>query len=482
MKFKVLKVCLPLGRHAFFMSLKYPFLAYWASFCHYFVRVFNKKALDFLSIRNGSKKATPTTGISTKTGIRTLKVIKHYFPHIREAIKANVGDARDPRGKKYSMDEAILSVVAMFLLKEGSRNSYNQDRAEGNFTRGVRRLMKIRLLHGDTFNDILANVSEDDLQRLKAMMAKVLVSKKVFYPYLHNGRHIVAVDGTGAHSFDEDYSGACLHKTSSNGAVSYSQAVLEAKLVAPNGFCISLATVWLENNLDGEHDKQDCELSAFKRLAAKIKELYPRLPITIVGDAPYANTPVMDQCAKYGWDYMLVLKEGVLKDLNEEIGLRPDKKTYVDKNGTLTWLGQLEWQSHTLSWIKWAEPLNRFSWLTNMEIKDAAAGIKAQKAARLRWKIENEGFNTQKNLGYALGHKYSRIDFNATKNYYQCIQIAHLIEQLALLSKEVKELFANSKNTITKMYERLRNILVLVRIEFKDILKTVEAKSQIRFS
>lgn len=447
-----------------------------------FPLLFQKKALDFLSIRNSNKKAAPTTGISTKAGIRMLKIIKHYFPHIGAAIKSKVGDARDQRGKKYSMEEAVLSVVVMFLLKEGSRNSYNQDRAETNFTRNIRRLLKIRLLHGDTFNDILANIPEDDLQRLKAAMVRLLISKKVFYPYLHNGRYIVAVDGTGTHGFDEDYSGSCLHKTSANGVVSYSQAVLEAKLVAPNGFCISLASVWLENNPDGKHDKQDCELSAFKRLAAKIKELYPRLPITIVGDALYANTPVMDLCVGYGWNYMLVLKEGVLKDLNEEIGLRPDKKTYVDKNGTLSWLGQLEWKSHRLSWIKWEDPSNRFSWLTNMEIKDARAGIKAQKAARLRWKIENEGFNTQKNLGYGMQHKYNRIDFNATKNYYQCMQIAHLIEQLALLSKQIRELFENGNTTIIKMSERLRNILVLVRIEFRDILEIVETKSRISFS
>lgn len=410
-----------------------------------------------------------------------LKVIKHYFPHIGAAINSKVSDTRDHRGKRYSMDEVILSVVIMFLLKEGSRNSYNQDRAETNFTRNIRRLMKIRLLHGDTFNDILACISEDDLQRLKAAMVKLLISRKVFYPYLHNGRYIVAIDGTGTHSFDEDYSGTCLHKTSANGVVSYSQAVLEAKLVTTNGFCISLATVWLENNPEGQHDKQDCELSAFKRLAAKIKELYPRLPLTMVGDALYANAPVMDLCLRYGWNYILVLKEGVLKELGEEIGLRPDKKSYVNKNDKLSWLGQLEWKSHQLWWIKWEDPCNRFSWITNMEIKDAQAGIRAQMAARLRWKIENEGFNTQKNLGYGMEHKYNRINFNATKNYYQCMQIAHLIEQLALLSKQVKVLLENGKTTIIKMSERLRNILVLVRIEFKDILKTVETKSQIRF-
>ena len=56
------------------------------------------------------------------------------------------------------------------------------------------------------------------------------------------------------------------------------------------------------------------------------------------------------------------------------------------------------------------------------------------RTGRLRWKIENEGFNTQKHLGYGLEHKYARVSWQAAKNYYQCLQIGHLINQLTILS------------------------------------------------
>lgn len=395
-------------------------------------------------------------------------------------ITGQVNDPRDNRGKTYSMHEAILSVVLMFLLKEGSRNSYNQDRAEPRFNRNIRRLLKINLMHGDAFNDILARVDEGDLQKLKAALVKVLVAHKVFCPYRHKGKYIVAVDGTGTHGFQEDYSGQCLNKTSKNGATTYSQAVLEAKLVAPNGFCISLASVWIENNEGGGHDKQDCELSAFKRLAAKIKALYPRLPIVLVADALYANAPVMDICKACLWDYVLVLKQGNLKGLNEEISLRPDKKTEKTKRGRLMYLNDLGVGDHRLSWLMWKELGNTFSWITNMEIEGAGMATKLQEVGRLRWKIENEGFNTQKNLGHNLEHKYSRIDFNATKNYYQCMQIAHLIEQLALLSKAVKGLLTG-KTSIIKLTERIRNMLVLININTKAVGALVERRIRIRF-
>jgi hypothetical protein len=239
-------------------------------------------------------------------------------------------------------------------------------------------------------------------------------------------------------------------------------------------------SVWMENNREGEHIKQDCELNAFKRLAAKIKELYPRLPIIMVADALYANAPVMDLCKVYLWDCLLVIKEGVLKDLNEEIGLKPDKKSQKTQRGKLTYLSDLKLGAHQLSWLRWEEAGNSFSWVTNMEISGAGAATKLQEVGRLRWKIENEGFNVQKNLGYNLEHKYSRTDFNATKSYYQCMQIAHLIEQLALLGKTIKSLL-DGKTSIMKLSERIRNILVLVNIDIKTIDKLMERRIQIRF-
>jgi len=54
-------------------------------------------------------------------------------------------------------------------------------------------------------------------------------------------------------------------------------------------------------------------------------------------------------------------------------------------------------------------------------------------SGRLRWKIENEGFNIQKNSNYQLQHKYSRVSFNAMQNWYNSLQIAVMIVDLTLL-------------------------------------------------
>ena len=48
---------------------------------------------------------------------------------------------------------------------------------------------------------------------------------------------------------------------------------------------------------------------------------------------------------------------------------------------------------------------------------------------RRRWKIENEGFNEQKNGTFCISHLCSRNE-NALKIHYYFIQIAHIIRQL----------------------------------------------------
>ena len=81
----------------------------------------------------------------------------------------------------------------------------------------------------------------------------------------------------------------CLYQRTKSGKIIYFHNVLEAKLVGENGFCLSLATEWIENP-DGGFDKQDCEQKAFVRLAKKLKRAYPHLPICIIADARRIKT------------------------------------------------------------------------------------------------------------------------------------------------------------------------------------------------
>ena len=101
---------------------------------------------------------------------------------------------------------------------------------------------------------------------------------------------------------------------------------------------------------------------------------------------------------------------------------------------------------------------------------------------RLRWVIENQGFNTQKNGGYNLSHKFSRTSHTASCNYYQCLQIAHMINQLAVLQKNFKERFyKDDKESLLSFDEFAIAIMMVCTIRTEMINKLQDSVGQMRY-
>ena len=96
-----------------------------------------------------------------------------------------------------------------------------------------------------------------------------------------------------------------------------------------------------------------------------------------------------------------------------------------------------------------------FLWVTNIEVtKNNLEKLIA--AGRGRWKIENEGFNNQKNGIYKIEHLNSR-DTTAMKNHYQLTQIADILMQLYLsCNKLIKYIKQSIKNTSSRLLESFR--------------------------
>ena len=77
-------------------------------------------------------------------------------------------------------------------------------------------------------------------------------------------------------------------------------------------------------------------------------------------------------------------------------------------------------------------------------------------AGRGRWKIENEGFNNQKNGLYRIEHLNS-YNSNAMKNHYLLTQIADILMQLYIAwNPYIKELNQSIKNTSSWLLESFR--------------------------
>lgn len=94
---------------------------------------------------------------------------------------------------------------------------------------------------------------------------------------------------------------------------------------------------------------------------------------------------------------------------------------------------------------------------------------------RKRWKIENEGFNIQKNGTFNISHLCSRFE-NALKIHYLFIQIAHTIRQLLEYgSILLREMRLSTKKEISKLITN-----TLISSQNSD-LNNLEINFQLRF-
>jgi hypothetical protein len=403
---------------------------------------------------------------------------------------ASLPDGRKPQGKMYSTQEMMMGGLSLFLFKEGSRNQLNNDRNSLHFSEHYERLFGLKLPHQDIVKRMLCSLDPMRLDIVKMDLMSRLFEKKWLRKYrLFSQYYFVAVDATGIVSFDKPHCEHCLTKKSKNGTITYFHYVLEAKLVTKDGLVLSLASEWIENP-EGEYEKQDCERKAFIRLAAKIKQYYPHLPICILADGLYPYENAFKTCEDYGWKFIFVLKNDSLKTVQEELTLtrrsKPVKEfVTVDSGWNVNQKFQFQCdilyrKKYTLNWAQCSETrtkiidpkkkkpqqqtkttTNCFEYVTN--IKPDKGNIRAICAGgRLRWKIENEGFNTQKNNDYELEHKYCEKSYNGLQNYYTLLQIAHAINQFIENGKFITQILKlRPKETITNLWKNLKSFMVL---------------------
>lgn len=404
----------------------------------------------------------------------------------------------------YPLASLAFAGVTMFLFQLKARRQIGLLLRNGPSVCKFQALFGVeRFPHGDTLEATFSNLEAEQIQMVVTGMSETLIRKKVLYSYRLLGIYfIVAIDGTGTISFSRPHCPHCLTRTR-NGKTFYYHPVLEAKLVTSNGFAFSLMTEFIENP-QNKATKQDCELKAFYRLAERLKNRLPRLPILLSMDGLFAGGPTFDLCRRFGWKFMVVLKDDDLPSVNEEFEglstLQPENRL-IWRTGKGAQIKQLfrwvddigyvdsEKKEHTLSVIECLESkpdtqgqnkTTKFKWVTNCHLSSKNVITLSNEGGRIRWKIENEGFNVQKRGGYELEHAYTNHP-NSAKIFYFLLQIAHLLAQLlykaTLLKRDFPNGFGSAKNLAFRLLEAWRNACITQA----DIAAALQKRFQIRF-
>jgi len=416
-----------------------------------------------------------------------------------------VTDPREPAKITYPLATLLWVGAWMYLCRLKARRQVGLLLRNGPATANCQALWQVATVpHGDTLNAAFGRLQPAELQEVVCARVERLIRNKVLEPYrLFERFYVVAIDGTQMLTFPQRHCKQCLTRTH-NGHTTYYHTVLEAKLVTPNGFAFSLMTEFIENP-EPNPSKQDCELKAFYRLAAKLKKRFPRLPILLTLDGLFAGGPTFALCVKSGWPFMVVLKDADLPSVNQEFQslwpLQPqDALTCLQQEGadevkqSYRWVNRIpyvdtERRQHTLNVLECLETkrgkegqltTTKFQWVTDQKITANNVLTLAQGAGRIRWKVENEGFNVQKNGGFGLEHAYTT-DWIAAQIFYFLLQIAHLIAQLvergSLLKKAFPRGLGSAKNLAFRLLEAWRNTC----LHPQDWWKIQHTRCQIRF-
>jgi len=399
------------------------------------------------------------------------KVRQKYCPDLFR----DFADTKDPGHQsytEYSNKELLGTVfykgIAGIESMQSMTYEFNKERVTENLFRFMGEKGKPYLPHAVTVNEYLERLDAKELQRIQQKQVYELIRRKTFDDAKFHKKWLVIMDGTQTYSGSRKLNDGCLERHYKKGteeeAVNYHCDVLEAKIVPGESLIVSIASEFIENNGEdaekqktmGEGErKQDCETKAFKRLSGKVKKAFPRLPIILLADSLYASEPVMEICRNNGWKFIIRYKAGSIPGIAEEYERIPEKGT----SGHAEFVNDIDYNGKPVNMLRfWEEKVSNgktvrteFQWLTSIRITERNAE-KTAGAGRKRWKIENEGFNRQKNWQGDITHACSW-DATAMKNHYLMAQIADMVKQLY-------EWFFLKKNGIRKKQKNISSDLL----------------------
>ena len=325
------------------------------------------------------------------------------------------------------------------------------------------------LPHADTLFRLLRDIDVAHLEQVHVDLVRRLIRAKTKRGYLINHAYPIAMDGSQKLTRDTLWDENLLQRTlgqEEHPHTQYFVYVLEASLAFQNGLVIPLLSEFLAYAKgDTDANKQDCEQRAFLRLSARIKTLFPRLPILLLLDGLYADGPAMQRCRQYHWQFMIVLKDKDLATVWEEFhalhALQPNcfRRNWGRRRQRFSWVNGIDYafdqrgrrhlSLHVVVCEETWEVVDaqgdtltktaRHAWLSSQPLRRENLHERCNLGARYRWGIE-ANFLVEKHQGYHYEHAFA-LNWKAMKGYHCLMHLAHLFNALARFARHLRDLY-----------------------------------------
>ena len=372
------------------------------------------------------------------------------FLALRDSLACHIDLIPDQRqaGKiSYGLRDCYLSGFAMFFLQDPSLLEFQRRFQQTIQSNNLSTVFGVEQIPADSqLRELIDSHAYEPLLGVYAQWFHRLRRSRLLERYqVLNGHYLITIDGSGYFGSERICCSKCLHKQRKDGSVHYSHQILQATLVHPEmKQVIPLAPEFIRNT-DGT-TVQDCETKAGKRLLDNIRRSHRQLPAIIVADSLYSNQPLIEELTAQRFSFILGAKPSDHKSLYQDIegwrsGKLLDQVQHTDQRGRThhyEWVNQLALNGRADSLqvnfveyrlIRGGKTTYHGAWVTDLPI-DAHNVQQIVRAARSRWKIENEGFNTLKNHGYHLEHNFGHGKHNLSEAFFVLNLLAFFAHQI----------------------------------------------------
>ena len=361
---------------------------------------------------------------------------------------AGIVDTRQLSKIRYTLRDCYLSAVALFFVQDASLLQF-QRRFQRKFqannlssTFGVSRIPC-----DSQFRDLIDRHDHQPiLPSFADWIGRLQRCKWLQHFQIFDARYLITLDGSRYFSSESVHCAHCL-TTTKNGTTRYHHDILQAAIVHPDKRqVLPLAPEFVRNSDadGGNYRKQDCEITAGYRMLQRLRADYPRMAAIIVADSLYSKQPFVEQLTAKRFSFLLVAQPGDHKSLYQDVAVLR-RANLLDRHTTehrqerreYEWVTDLPLNSNPnsphINFIRLrivkAGKTYENAWVTDLTPTSANI-VQLVRAARARWKIENEGFNTLKNQGYHLEHNFGHGDQHLSEAFFTLNLLARFAHQV----------------------------------------------------
>lgn len=388
-----------------------------------------------------------------------------------------IPDPRDLQSKSsISFTDVLMSGLAVFGLKFPSLLQYDQNRKI--LDQNLLNLYHIHRPPSDTY--LRERLDELEPSFIRPAFTKIFAQLQrgkclEGFEFL-DGFYLVSLDGTGEFSSGEICCPQCCKKEHKDGSITYYHQMLGACIVHPDQSNVIPLCPEIIQNGDGSA-KNDCERNAAKRFIENFKREHPHLKVVILGDGIASNAPYIRLLEIHKMKYILGAKPGDHQFLFDAI--EASEKTHYyefrEENGFLHQFRYLndialnksnpDVRVNFLEYMQ-TDPKGKetlFSWVTNIQITQTNV-FALMKGGRSRWKIENETFNTLKNLGYNLEHNYGHGKKYLSTIFCLLMLLSFLIDQVQGIACSLFQAVKKQAGSFRTLWEKTRVLFEYVEL------------------